>query len=84
MLWWSNRAFIRHLENEITYFRVQYERERTRAEHAVEELLRLRVPSIAPLTRPSALPTAPVVRDEAADALATLMGDPEFTQAGQS
>lgn len=43
MLWWSNRAFIAHLEAEIAWLRDQRDHERQRAEEAINAMLAVRL-----------------------------------------
>lgn len=53
------RAYVKHLEREIEWYRRQLERERERADNAVDELLRLAPMPSGPITRPTLLPVPP-------------------------
>lgn len=74
--WLYADSYITHLKNEVEWYRAQLVHERTRAEMATDELLRLRV-AAGPVS-PPALPSATERQVEA------LLRDPEFVSAGSA
>lgn len=74
---WSRR-YVRHLEAEIEWFKLQVEHERQRAELAVDELLRVRV-GAGPVTQ-----TTPGEAKAAQTIVDKMLSDTEFAEAGNA
>ena len=75
-MFFPSTEFLRHLEAEIQWLKIELKHERQRAEVAIDQLLRVRVGvgSVTP-------------REESPDALTkeveALLGNPEFSHAGE-
>jgi len=69
--------YIRHLQDEVQYWRRQFEHERQRAEMATDELLRVRV-GVGGITQ-----ATPAERIEQESVIERLLKDTEFAQAGE-
>ena len=76
---WSS-AFVRHLEEEIAWLRVEKQKETQRANIAVAELVRLKTDGQASVHPQPLLPDAAPA--DLATELADLRRDPEWAQAG--
>jgi hypothetical protein len=75
---WSAQ-YVRHLEEEIAWLRIEMKRQEQRAEDAISQMLQIKTAGAA------ALPPRPLIADKERDVqqeLAELMKDSEFSQAG--
>ena len=84
---WS-RAYVLHLEDEITWLRDRLDMERNRAEIAIDNLVNVRLAESgrAPVT-PMVQPRDPAVEDAPRtpeEAVRRLLADPEFQTAGDA
>lgn len=75
VLFCNHSSLVAVLERELAYFKAQFEHERTRAEQAIDELLRVRVQA-----GPVAPPREPAVPED----VRKLLENPEFTGAGDA
>lgn len=79
MILFATRAYVRHLEAEIAWYRAQMIHERQRAEKAIDRLLEHR--GIQPVT----IPTPGEVREAIEDnPIERILRDPEFASAGSA
>jgi len=79
VIFFAGRAYIRHLEAEIAWYRTQMIHERQRAEKALDRLLEQR--GIGPITVPTPEEIMAAVEDNPVE---RLMRDPEFASAGSA
>ena len=73
----THTDFLAHLHAELLWYRAQLLHERARAERAIDTLLQVRA-GVAPVTPPG--PRAPSAVEQE---IAAMLGDQEFTGAGQ-